>query len=152
MQALRAVLSELRVAPLYRSAPVSPILQPFYLNSAVTGRSRWRPEELLALLKAIEHAYGRRADRRWAARPLDLDLLLYAELELDRRELTLPHPRLAERAFFLLPLVELAPGWRIPGDGRTVAELAGAVAGAPGVELVAPTGWADRFAADLPIT
>jgi 2-amino-4-hydroxy-6-hydroxymethyldihydropteridine diphosphokinase len=81
------------------------------------------PEELLALAKALEQAAGRLPGPRLGPRPLDVDLLLYAERTAAAPELTLPHPGLAHRRFVLVPLAEIAADWRVPPDGKTVAEL-----------------------------
>jgi 2-amino-4-hydroxy-6-hydroxymethyldihydropteridine diphosphokinase len=111
------------VASLYRSAPVSPIPQPDYLNTAAVGSTRLPPEAVLALAKSLELAAGRRRGPRFGPRPLDVDLLLYDGLAVQRPELTLPHPRLAERRFVLLPLAEIAPDLPVPPFGATVQEL-----------------------------
>jgi 2-amino-4-hydroxy-6-hydroxymethyldihydropteridine diphosphokinase len=81
------------------------------------------PEELLALAKALEQAAGRAPGPRLGPRPLDVDLLLYAERTADAPELTLPHPGLAQRRFVLVPLAEIAADWRVPPHGKTVAQL-----------------------------
>jgi 2-amino-4-hydroxy-6-hydroxymethyldihydropteridine diphosphokinase len=109
----------------YRSAPVG-TSGPDFLNAVaaldctldpVSG-----PLQLLRALLAIELAHGRERPHRWAPRTLDLDLLLYGDAVRDTPELTLPHPRLAQRAFVVRPLLELAPNLRLPGLGalRTV--------------------------------
>ncbi|MFU8821647.1 MAG: 2-amino-4-hydroxy-6-hydroxymethyldihydropteridine diphosphokinase [Gammaproteobacteria bacterium] len=109
---------------LYRSPPMGPQDQPDYVN-AVAGLLTCLPaRQLLGALQAIEDAQGRRRDGpRWGPRTLDLDLLLYGALCLDEDDLSLPHPGLAERAFVLVPLLELAPGLRVPGGG-SIARLA----------------------------
>ena len=99
----------LRVSPLYGSAPVD-AGGPDYLNAVAEVATTLTPEALLQALQAIEQAAGRERPYRNAPRTLDLDLLLYGEERLDGAELTLPHPRMGERAFVLLPLAELAPG------------------------------------------
>lgn len=85
--------------------------------------SSLEPGDLLALCKALERAAGRRRSVRFGPRPLDIDLLLYGDLQLHTPELTLPHPRLRERRFVLEPLAEIAPDLRVPPDGATVREL-----------------------------
>ena len=123
---LESALGPLRVAAFYRTAAVSPVPQPDFLNTAVLARTSLPPDALLALAKALEHAAGRRRDVssvRFGPRPLDIDLLLYDDVELATPELTLPHPRLRERRFMLEPLADLAPGWPVPPDGATVREL-----------------------------
>ena len=111
------------VAPLFRTRPLGDLPQPEYLNTAVVGRPRLRPDELLALAKALEAAAGRRPGPRHGSRPLDIDLLVYGRLVSARPELTLPHPGLRQRRFVLAPLAEIAPGLRVPPDGATVADL-----------------------------
>ncbi|AVO40188.1 2-amino-4-hydroxy-6-hydroxymethyldihydropteridine diphosphokinase [Simplicispira suum] len=102
-----------RVSSLYRSAPVD-AGGPDYLNAVAEIATQLPPHDLLAALQAIEHAAGRERPYRNAPRTLDLDILLYGDLRLDTATLTLPHPRLHERAFVLLPLAELAPERVLP--------------------------------------
>jgi 2-amino-4-hydroxy-6-hydroxymethyldihydropteridine diphosphokinase len=123
LRQLEAMLGPLRVAPFYRTAAVSSIPQPDYLNTAAVGATALPPDVVLAVAKALEHAAGRRPGPRFGPRPLDVDLLLWGDLVLPHPELTLPHPRLRERRFVLEPLAAIAPDWRVPPDGRTVAEL-----------------------------
>lgn len=99
----------LRVSSLYRSAPVD-AGGPDYLNAVAELETTLAPLDLLHALQAIEQAAGRERPYRNAPRTLDLDLLLYGAKQLDGAELTVPHPRMGERAFVLLPLAELAPG------------------------------------------
>lgn len=97
-----------QVSSLYRSAPVD-AGGPDYLNAVAQLQTTLAPLALLHALQAIEQAAGRERPYRNAPRTLDLDLLLYGEERLDGAELTLPHPRMGERAFVLAPLAELAP-------------------------------------------
>ncbi len=135
---LDAVLAALKVAPLFRTEPLSGIEQPDYLNTAVVGRTDLMPEELLALAKSLEWAAGRRAGARHGPRELDIDLLIHGDTVASVPELTLPHPRLAERRFYLEPLARIAPELAVPPHGRTVLELLGAGAAAGTVREV---GW-----------
>jgi 2-amino-4-hydroxy-6-hydroxymethyldihydropteridine diphosphokinase len=107
----------------YRTAPVPLSDQPWFLNGVAAVATDRGPAELLALLHRIEARFGRRRERRNEARPIDLDLLAYDDVVLDEGGLVLPHPRLHERAFVLLPLAEVAPGWRHPRLERTVEAL-----------------------------
>jgi 2-amino-4-hydroxy-6-hydroxymethyldihydropteridine diphosphokinase len=98
--------------------------EPAYTNAAaVLAADGLAPEEVLARLLAVEQRFGRERRTRWAARTLDLDLLDMDGRMLASPELTLPHPRLCERAFVLAPLAEAAPWWRHPGDGRSAAQM-----------------------------
>ena len=103
----------LRVSSLYRSAPVD-AGGPDYLNAVAEIATQLPPHDLLAALQAIERAAGRERPYRNAPRTLDLDILLYGDLRLDSATLMLPHPRMHERAFVLLPLAELAPDRVLP--------------------------------------
>ena len=106
-----------RTSSLYRSESVG-AAGPDYLNAVAELRTVLSPFELLAALQQIEDAHGRTRSYRNAPRTLDLDLLLYGELVLATPTLTVPHPRLHERAFVLAPLAELAPQVVVPGHGR----------------------------------
>ena len=112
--------------------------QPPYLNAAIELATRLSPDTLLAHLLRIEREAGRdrAADARWAARPLDLDLLLYGDAVIEKPDLTVPHPRLAARRFVLAPLAELAPEAEVPGLGQTVAAL---LAACPDAHAIART-------------
>ena len=112
-------------SPWYRSAPYPPSDQPFFVNGIAALESDLPPAGLLALLHGVEAAFGRVRRARNEARVLDLDLLAYHDRVSGLGEVpVLPHPRLAERAFVVLPLAELAPDWVHPVSGRTAAELA----------------------------
>jgi 2-amino-4-hydroxy-6-hydroxymethyldihydropteridine diphosphokinase len=120
---LAPALEHSRLASFYRSAPVSALAQPPYLNTVLVGWTRLAPDQLLALAKRLERRAGRVAGPRGGPRPLDIDLLVYGDLVADAPELTLPHPRLRSRRFVLAPLAEVAPGLRLPPDGRPVSEI-----------------------------
>lgn len=100
----------LRKSSLYRTAPWGPVPQPPFLNMAVLVRTTLSPHELLELCLSIERQEGRVRAERFGPRTLDLDILAVGELVLSDGRLTLPHPRLLERAFALVPLAEIAPG------------------------------------------
>ena len=123
-----------RVSSLYRSAPVD-AGGPDYLNAVAELRTTLAPQALLEALQAIEQAGGRERPYRNAPRTLDLDILLWADQAIDTATLTVPHPRLSERAFVLWPLAELAPG-RVP-DGALHAVRAQAIARMAGPEWAA---------------
>ena len=126
--ALAALAAEgvttLRRSPWYESAPVPPSGQPWYVNAVAEVETALSPLALLAALLEVEAGFGRVRGARNAARTVDLDLLDYRGLVTGPDEPpALPHPRLHERAFVLLPLCDLAPGWRHPASGRTVEAL-----------------------------
>ncbi len=100
----------------YRTAPIGPP-QPDFLNAVLVARTELEPRELLAALHGVEAALGRRRAERFGPRAIDLDLLLYDDLIIDHPRLTLPHPRLSERAFALTPLLEVWPEARDPRSG-----------------------------------
>ncbi len=104
-------------SPLYLSEPLGPPGQPRYVNAAAGLQTALAPSVLLRALHAIEVDHGRIRGVRWGPRTLDLDLLVYDGLRQDDPGLTLPHPRLHERAFVLYPLQDIAPDLIIPGLG-----------------------------------
>lgn len=112
------------VSNTYRNPPMGPAGQPDYLNAVAALSTSLQPLQLLDALQRLEVAAGRVRDgRRWSARTLDLDLLLYDELVFDHPRLKLPHPGVHLRAFVIQPLAEIAPQAYIPGHGRA-AQLA----------------------------
>jgi 2-amino-4-hydroxy-6-hydroxymethyldihydropteridine diphosphokinase len=118
-----------RVSSLYETEPAYLLEQPRFLNAALRGRTALAPAELLALLKRIERELGRTAGVRNGPRVVDLDILLYGGQALAGDSLTIPHPRMAERPFVLVPLAEIAPDLTPPGWDTTVGELARVVRG-----------------------
>lgn len=131
---LRLALDELSGLPqtrmtasssLYRSAPLGYTDQPDFLNAVARIDTGLAPEALLGHLQAIEQRHGRERPFAGAPRTLDLDLLLYGDETIASARLTVPHPRMHERAFVLKPLAEIAPEAAIPGHGRASDLLAG---------------------------
>ena len=112
---------------LYASAPVGYVDQPDFINAVAQVETSLAPRALLAALLDIEHRHGRERSYRNAPRTLDLDLLLYGNAHFHEEALTLPHPRMCERGFVLLPLLEIAPDTVIPGRGPAADWLAGCV-------------------------
>ena len=112
----------LRLSPVYETDPVGPP-QPPYLNMVAELETELSPKGLLAEMLGIEKALGRERRERWGPRTLDLDLLLYGDLVLEEAGLSVPHPRLHERAFVLVPLLDLLPEGRHPLLGQSFAEL-----------------------------
>jgi 2-amino-4-hydroxy-6-hydroxymethyldihydropteridine diphosphokinase len=125
LDALRAAgVAVLRRSRWYRSAPVPASDQPWFVNAVAELETGLAAAELLDLLHRIEHEMGRERRVRDEARVIDLDLLVFGETVSGPGETpVLPHPRLAERAFVVLPLAELAPDWRHPRTGQSLAEM-----------------------------
>lgn len=109
-----------RLSDVYETRPWGPVSQPDFLNLAAAISTTLGPEQLLRGLQAIETALGRVRKVRWGPRTIDIDILLYGETHLASPELTLPHPRMLERAFVLVPLAEIAPDLMVAG--RSVAD------------------------------
>jgi 2-amino-4-hydroxy-6-hydroxymethyldihydropteridine diphosphokinase len=117
-----AGVTTLRGSSLYSSPPLGPP-QPDYVNAVVEIETKLDTPNLLQTILAVEGLLGRKRDRRWGPRSLDIDILLYEALVFSQPGLTIPHPGLAERAFVLVPLAELEPGARHPVLNLTMAEL-----------------------------
>jgi 2-amino-4-hydroxy-6-hydroxymethyldihydropteridine diphosphokinase len=132
--ALEAALAWLRgagvaleaVSPPYETAPRDVLDQPAFLNAAARVRTDLAPADLLRTAKALERELGRTPGPRRGPRAIDCDLLLWEGGAHDAPDLTIPHPRLAERRFALLPLLDLDPGLALP-DGRRLADLLAAI-------------------------
>ncbi|BAZ15097.1 2-amino-4-hydroxy-6-hydroxymethyldihydropteridine pyrophosphokinase [Calothrix sp. NIES-4071] len=107
---------------LYRTKAVGPP-QPDYLNGCALLQVEMIPELLLEILLKIENNFGRTRNERWGARTLDLDILLYSNRIIETSKLQIPHPRMRERAFVLVPLAEIAPDWIDPVSGLAIKEL-----------------------------
>jgi 2-amino-4-hydroxy-6-hydroxymethyldihydropteridine diphosphokinase len=110
-------------APVIQTAPIGPSLRR-YANSAAIVASPLPPEEMLDRLQALEARFGRRRYRRWGQRTLDLDLLLWSGGVVASRRLTVPHTLFRTRDFVMRPLSAIAPRWRDPVTGLTIAQLA----------------------------
>lgn len=129
VEELGELLDDLRCSRVYETEPRHVRDQPRFLNMCCVGGTRLPPGDLLERLHAVEGEAGRRRGptsdgSRYGPRRLDLDLLLYGDRVLRRDGLTVPHPRMTERAFVLLPLGDVAPDWTHPVEDRTVRELA----------------------------
>lgn len=160
LEQLRSQYGPLKVAPLYRTAPISSIPQPDFLNTVALAElpTDADPREILARAKRLEHLAGRRKSERNGPRPLDIDLLLFGDQVLTgdqvstgeqvpttgpaaaegdtALDLTLPHPRMRQRRFVLAPLNDLAPELRVPPDGARVSDLLAALDGEQRVERI----------------
>jgi 2-amino-4-hydroxy-6-hydroxymethyldihydropteridine diphosphokinase len=110
----------------YETVPVGPP-QPNYVNGCAILETKLLPEDLLQILLKIEQQFGRIRQERWGPRILDLDILLYGDLILEMPNLTIPHPRMNERAFVLVPLAEIAAHWIEPISRQTILQLSQAI-------------------------
>lgn len=128
---LRRALAELdeagirvvRVSPFYRTEPVDYRPQPWFVNCVAEIQTDLLPLRLLSALQKIELKTGRRRTLRKGPRPVDLDILFYEDAVIRAAALTVPHARLAERRFVLVPLCDIAPNFRHPATRRTVREM-----------------------------
>ncbi|MDR3575231.1 MAG: GTP cyclohydrolase MptA [Anaerolineaceae bacterium] len=123
IQSIRSSASVESISSFYETRPVGYLDQPDFLNTTCQITTDLTPFELLHFLKQIEKQMGRQASFRNAPRPIDIDILLYDDLVLDTSDLTVPHPRMAERAFVLVPLAEIAPAVIHPTLNLPIAEL-----------------------------
>ena len=130
-----------RVSGLYETAPVGYSDQPLFLNAVALVRTTLPPRRVFSFVKGIERAMGRTPSFRNAPRLVDIDILLYGETVMESPDLTLPHPRMHERAFVLAPLAEIAPEAWHPALLKTVRELLAEVSGREGVRLAEGGAW-----------
>ena len=134
-RALALISQRLRIgatSSVYETEPVGKVNQPLFLNQVVQAFTRLSPPDILALAKGIETKLGRTGGSG-EPRPIDIDILLYGDMVMDTPDLIIPHPRLAERAFVLVPLVEIAPGLVHPVLGEPVRDLLRAITEVQGV-------------------
>ena len=126
------------VSRLYETAPAYVLDQPNFLNIALEGQTDLSPVALLDYLKGLEEQLGRETSRRYGPRLIDLDILFFDAITLDTPRLTIPHPRLAERAFVLRPLTDIAPDFIHPILHQSIRDLAAALPADDGILSVRP--------------
>jgi len=111
------------ISRFYRTPPWGVVDQPDFVNAVVEVHTHLSPGELLSLAKSIEASLGRRPGRRWGPREIDIDILLYGCSVLDSDDLSIPHPRMCERAFVIAPLAEISPDLVHPVSGMKMADI-----------------------------
>ena len=122
-----------KLSSIYETEPVGYAQQSLFLNAVCCVSTDLSPAQLLRLAKEIELELGRISSFPNAPRPVDIDILFYGDRVVESPELTIPHPRLAERAFVLVPLAEIAPELVHPESGRTIRELANSLGAVTGI-------------------
>ena len=128
----------LRRSSIYETEPVDFLAQPWFLNCVVEAETSLMPRQLLHALQGIERAFGSRKLVARGPRIIDLDILFYGASVIRMEEMEIPHPRMAQRRFVLVPLAELAPGLHHPVLGATIAELIAAAGGKTTIRLWQP--------------
>jgi len=122
-----------RVSSVYETQPIGNTAQPNFLNLVCQVYTRLAPKELFTLAKSIESKLGRTPGQSNAPRPIDIDILFYGDQVIETPQLVIPHPRLTERLFVLIPLVEIAVDLKHPVTGQTVRQLLNEAPGIQGV-------------------
>jgi len=134
LSALPPRVQPVAISSAYETTPAYYTDQPAFLNAVCCARTALSPPLLLTFLQGLERDLGRQASRvRYGPRTVDLDILFYDDLEMQTDVLTIPHPRLAERGFVLVPLHEIAPTLIHPQSGLSVAEMLGDLPGPKGI-------------------
>jgi 2-amino-4-hydroxy-6-hydroxymethyldihydropteridine diphosphokinase len=133
-----------RCSSLYETAPVGLVDQPYFLNMVVVVRTELKPLELLELLLQVEQTLGRVRDIRWGPRTIDLDLLIFGYISIQDERLELPHPRMQERAFVLIPLIEIWEHDEVP-DYLSILKSYELTDGKEDVHLWQKTNWRSEF-------
>jgi 2-amino-4-hydroxy-6-hydroxymethyldihydropteridine diphosphokinase len=129
-----------KVSSIYETEPWGNPDQEAYLNQTVELQTGLEPDQLLESCQAIEFHLGREHKEKWGARTMDIDILLYDSREVHQTDLQIPHPRLSERRFMLVPLAEIAPELSVPRTGHTVSRMLEACEDTGGVRLYEPNG------------
>jgi len=113
-----------KVSSIYETAPWGVLDQADFLNQVLNGQTKLEPLDLLSFLKDLEEKLGRVPGKRFGPRLIDMDILFYDELVFENEKLVIPHPRIEERAFVLVPLAELSPELIHPKSGKSIQSLA----------------------------
>jgi 2-amino-4-hydroxy-6-hydroxymethyldihydropteridine diphosphokinase len=123
MAAMQPMVQVFVESPVYETPPWGYLDQPMFLNQVLHAQTKLSPNDLLLYLKSIENQMGRVETFRYGPRLIDIDILFYENWVVNSPHLSIPHPRLHERAFVLVPLVDLAPGLIHPTIGKTVQQI-----------------------------
>jgi len=121
--ALQPTIQISKLSSIYETAPWGVLDQPDFFNQVLIGQTKLEPQNLLSFLKELEEKLGRVPGKRYGPRLIDLDILFYDELVLENDKLVIPHPRIEERAFVLVPLAELSPELIHPRSGKSIQAL-----------------------------
>lgn len=130
------------VSPLYETKPVGFEDQPDFLNAVIEVKTKLSPSDILSLCNKVEENLGRKRTIRWGPRVIDIDVLLYEDMESSDESLTIPHPRMLERAYVLAPLADIAPNMELVG-GITASEAAQRI-GQMGIKKIDDETWSQR--------
>jgi len=123
VEALPPAVRVLAVSPIYQTEPWGYMEQPAFLNQVIQADTDLAPEKLLTYLKNIEISIGRKTTFHYGPRLIDIDILFYGQQIINKDSLTIPHPHLHLRTFVLVPMADLAPSFRHPVLGLTIAEM-----------------------------
>ena len=115
-------IHQLNTSSFYRTSPIGPQDQPDFINAVAQVKTSLKPLALLDYLQKIENEHGRERKEHWGARTLDLDILIFGQQSIHNTRLIIPHPRIEERAFVLVPLLELKPNFS-SANGKNTADL-----------------------------
>jgi 2-amino-4-hydroxy-6-hydroxymethyldihydropteridine diphosphokinase len=133
-----------KLSSVYETKPMYIKEQPLFLNSVLSASTKLAPSELLHFIKDIESDLGRQASFRNAPRLIDIDILFYGDQVINSPDLTIPHPRIIERAFVLMPLTEIAPKLVHPVSRKKISDLLARAEGKNGVKRIGKLNWKDE--------